>query len=135
MAHLRRSGSPRPQTRRPSDVIGDAAPWIWNIAAEHFPDAVLIVDLYHAREHLADLSKIIYGSETAKAKQWRKARANELDQGAVEAVLRTMRRLRPMARPAKEALRKAINYFDTNKDRMRYASFRSQGFVRRLPRH
>jgi hypothetical protein len=108
-------------------VLGDGAPWIWNIAAEHFPGAVQIVDLYHAREHLADLSKIIYGSETEKAKQWRKARTDELDQGAVEAILRSMRRLRPVAWPAQEALRKAINYFDTNKERMRYATFRSQG--------
>ncbi|HMD98016.1 MAG TPA: UPF0236 family protein [Terriglobia bacterium] len=37
-------------------VIGDGAPWIWNLAAEHFPGAVEIVDLYHAREHLWELA-------------------------------------------------------------------------------
>jgi hypothetical protein len=33
-------------------VIGDGAEWIWALVAEHFPDAIEIVDLYHARQHL-----------------------------------------------------------------------------------
>ena len=37
-------------------VIGDGAPWIWNLTAEHFPGAIQIVDLYHARQHLWELS-------------------------------------------------------------------------------
>jgi hypothetical protein len=32
--------------------LGDGAKWIWGIADEHFPGAIQIVDLYHAREHL-----------------------------------------------------------------------------------
>jgi hypothetical protein len=108
-------------------VIGDGAPWIWNIADEHFPGAVQIVDLYHAREHLSDLSKTVYGAETVLAKQWCAARRNELDQGAVEALLSSLRRLRPKALPVTEAVRKEINYFATNQERMRYAKFRAQG--------
>ncbi len=42
-------------------VLGDGAPWIWNLAAMHFPSAVEIVDLYHAREHLSELAKVVYG--------------------------------------------------------------------------
>jgi len=30
-------------------VLGDGAPWIWKLVAEHFPGAVQIVDLYHAQ--------------------------------------------------------------------------------------
>ena len=29
-------------------VVGDGAPWIWNVTAEQFPEAIEIVDLYHA---------------------------------------------------------------------------------------
>jgi hypothetical protein len=36
-------------------ALGDGAEWIWNQASLHFPDAVQIVDLYHAREHLWSL--------------------------------------------------------------------------------
>jgi hypothetical protein len=30
----------------------DGAEWIWNLAAEHFPGAIQIVGIYHARQHL-----------------------------------------------------------------------------------
>jgi len=38
-------------------VLGDGAPWIWNLAGQRLPAATQIVDLYHAREHLHDLAK------------------------------------------------------------------------------
>ncbi len=39
-------------------VLGDGAPWIWHLAAEHFPGAICIVDLYHAKEHLAYIAQL-----------------------------------------------------------------------------
>ena len=51
-------------------IIGDGAPWVWGIAAEHFPGAIEIVDLYHAREHLTQLSNLVYGVGSTKGKQW-----------------------------------------------------------------
>ena len=38
-------------------IIGDGAAWIWGIATAKFPEATQIVDLYHAREHLHDLTR------------------------------------------------------------------------------
>ena len=108
-------------------VIGDGALWVWGIADEHFPGATQIVDLYHAREHLIDLSKIVYGLGHNKAKQWSGERITQLDEGDVEAVLSRMRRLRPTAEKVKEELRKTVNYFESNIERMRYAEFRRHG--------
>jgi hypothetical protein len=108
-------------------VLGDGAPWIWNLVGEHFPAATQIVDLYHAREHLCDLGKLLYGPESAKAKHWVKTRIDELDAGAIEAVLAAMGRLRPTATNAREELRKATDYFKTNAQRMRYDHFRDLG--------
>lgn len=108
-------------------VLGDGAPWIWGIADEHFPGAIQIVDLYHAREHLADLAKLVCGPASAAAKDWAAARREELDAGEVEQVVAAMRRLRPRRTEEQEAVRKAVSYFETNRERMRYARFRSQG--------
>jgi len=108
-------------------VLGDGAPWIWGIAAEHFPGAIQIVDLYHAREHLAELGKAVYGAVSAAAKAWAAARSEDLDAGEVERVVAAMGRPRPQEEQVKEEVRKAIGYFQTNADRMRYARFRSQG--------
>lgn len=109
-------------------VLGDGAVWIWGIAEEHFPGAVQIVDLYHAREHLAILGKLVYGLSNPKAKDWAKARSKELDDGAVEKVLEAMRCLKPAGKSIREEIRKSIGYFEANRERMRYADFRKQGF-------
>jgi len=108
-------------------VLGDGGPWIWGIAAQCFPWATETVDLYHAREHLANLGKLVYGPTSTAAKQWASARSEQLDDGDVEAVVTSMKRLRPRQNNAGEEVRKAIKYFQTNKERMRYAKFRQQG--------
>lgn len=108
-------------------VLGDGGPWIWGIAALYFPWATEIVDLYHAREHLANLGKVVYGPTSPEAKPWAAARSEQLDAGDVEAVITSMQRLRPRQHRVREEIRKAIDYFETNKERMRYAKFRSQG--------
>jgi len=68
-------------------VLGDGALWIWNLADEHFPGSIQIVDLYHAREHLSELAKILYGPGTPRAKAWADLRTVELDAGNVERVI------------------------------------------------
>jgi hypothetical protein len=108
-------------------VLGDGGPWIWGIAAQYFPFATQIVDLYHAREHLAALGKIVYGPTSEKAREWTAVRKTQLDDGDVEAVVTSLKRLRPQPFMAKEEVRKAIDYFQTNQERMRYAEFRRQG--------
>ena len=102
------------------------APWIWGIAALYFPFATQIVDLYHAREHLSNLGKIVFGPATEKVREWTAARKTQLDEGDVDAVVLAMKRLRPRADKVREEICKAIDYFRTNKDRMRYAEFRRQ---------
>jgi hypothetical protein len=41
-------------------ILGDGAEWIWNQADLHFPGAIQIIDLYHARQHFWDLSAKLY---------------------------------------------------------------------------
>ena len=108
-------------------VLGDGARWIWGIAEEHFYGAIQIVDLYHAREHLALIANLVYGTGAIKSKQWMEARREQLDAGDVEAVIASMRRLRPSPTKVQEEVRTAADYFHTNAERMRYADFRQQG--------
>ncbi len=104
-------------------VLGDGAKWIWNLATEHFPDAVQIVDRFHAKHHLSDVAKSIYGAGSDLGEQWARERHDELDAGDVEAVLRA---LRVHASQDDEA-RKCLDYVDANRERMRYAQFRAAG--------
>jgi len=108
-------------------ALGDGAPWIWGIVEEHFPGAIQIVDLYHAREHLANLGKVLYGTATARTKQWIAAREKELDAGNVRAVVAALKRVTPGDGNLQKAIQNEIGYFRTNAQRMRYADFRRQG--------
>src|SRR5438874_953695 len=45
-------------------ALGDGAAWIWRLVAEHFPDAVQIVDLYHAHEHIWKIARAVFGPNT-----------------------------------------------------------------------
>ena len=68
-------------------ILGDGAPWVWNFADEHFPDATQIVDIVHAKDHLFEVAKAIYGSSS----QWARKRREELDEGRVDEVCRPAR--------------------------------------------
>ena len=51
-----------------SEVIGDGAAWIWNLAEEHFYGSHQVVDWYHATEHLAVASHLLHGEGTDEKK-------------------------------------------------------------------
>jgi hypothetical protein len=38
-----------------SVVVADGAPWIWNLASEHFSASRQVVDWYHAKQHLTSI--------------------------------------------------------------------------------
>jgi hypothetical protein len=111
-------------------VIGDGAPWIWNLAAEHFPGAVQIVDLYHAKEHVWDVAHAVFGSGTAAATAWATHACSLLEEGQSEALVSAIEGLPPiLPEPgqARSGPERAVDYFTTNAARMRYPVFRAQG--------
>lgn len=108
-------------------VLGDGAVWIWKIAEEHFQTALQIVDLYHARQHLAELAKRVYGPASPKWKPWVTARYAELDAGEVENVRGAILTLKSRDSGVQQHLERERKYFETNAERMRYADFRRQG--------
>ncbi len=104
-------------------VLGDGAKWIWNLATESFPDAIQIVDRFHAKQHLSDVAKSIYGAGSDLGKQWSHKRYDELDAGDIDAILSALR----VHSPKDEEARKCIDYIENNRQRMRYAQFRAAG--------
>ena len=104
-------------------VLGDGAPWIWNLADEHFPDAIQIVDRFHAKEHLSTVAKAVYGATSELGTRWARERHAELDAGALAAVVRA---LQPHA-PTHDEVRQCIAYLQRNRHRMRYPDFQARG--------
>jgi len=108
-------------------VIGDGAPWIWNIADEQFYGATQIVDLFHAREHYWNVAKACFGQNKDMLYQWTEERRKELDDGKPEEIIDAINRCSFLPGNDQAICKREIGYFEKNKGRMRYADFRERG--------
>jgi hypothetical protein len=108
-------------------VIGDGAIWIWNLADQHFPSAVQIVDLYHARQHLWDLSAKLFPNDSKGLKRWIARCLDRLEQGKIEALVKILRDAPPGTDELAKTIANEAEYFERNAERMRYPVFRAQG--------
>ena len=106
-------------------VIGDGAEWIWNLVAEHFPDAIQIVDLYHARQHLWEVARRLYPHDEVKQKAWMKIHQKRLlDKGKIEKLVGVLHSINTANPQMAEKIRTEADYFARNAERMRYPKFR-----------
>jgi hypothetical protein len=108
-------------------VMGDGAEWIWNLADQHFPGSVHIVDLYHARQHLWELARRLYPNDPARQNAWMKVHQKRLlDKGKIEKLARALRSIQSTNADVLEKIRSEADYFERNAERMRYPQFRKQ---------
>ncbi len=108
-------------------VIGDGAEWIWNLAQQHFPGAIQIVDLYHARQHLWDLARQLYPDDAKQRNAWIGLHQKRwLDKGKIQKLVDALRSIHTANADLTEKIRTEADYFATNSDRMRYPKFRKQ---------
>jgi len=108
-------------------VIGDGAEWIWNLAADHFPGAIQIVDLYHARQHLWELARKLYPRDEVNQRAWMKVHQKRLlDKGKIEKLVTSLRSIDTDDPEFASKIRTEAEYFERNAERMRYPKFRRQ---------
>ena len=129
IGHLRLLGAHRAEH---VTLTGDGAAWIWGRAEqirealELLPEKFTeVVDYYHAAEHLAELSKLPKPWEDNKRHTWLKKAKKLLTAGRIEELIAHAMTL-AVGRRAR-AVRDGCAYFETHKDRMRYAVFRASG--------
>jgi len=104
--------------------VCDGAVWIWNLIAYYYPNAVQIVDWYHAEDRLKRIAEEAFlGQDERRA--WLQIVTEDLWQGRVELVIEACQQLSKKSNLAKQAL----TYYDNNLERMRYAKFRAQGYL------
>ena len=99
-------------------VIADGAIWIWNLADEHFPGAIQIVDLYHARQHLWNVAALLHPHDSAAKKLWMGPMQDLLDAGSIEALVASLHEIAATHAEAHSDLTaevlKEAEYFETN---------------------
>ncbi|MGH2457815.1 MAG: ISKra4 family transposase [Chloroflexota bacterium] len=108
-------------------VLGDGAPWIWNLAAEHFGERVEIVDFYHAAEHVWTIAHALFGEGTYLATRWAHFTAIALAYEGAAGVLPLLDATRAATSTATAILQRERQYFRTHAARMDYPTFRARG--------
>jgi hypothetical protein len=104
--------------------ICDGAVWIWNLIAQYFPNAIQIVDWYHAADRLKRIAEESFHL-LEERQTWLKQVTEDLWQGHVELVIEACC---PLAKKSKWA-QQSLTYFSNNIERMRYDQFRTRGFL------
>jgi hypothetical protein len=104
--------------------LGDGAIWIWNLVGKYYPQAVQIVDWFHAEEHLEGVAAAAFNDLSERA-AWLEPITQALWDGQVEDVILACQSLAASCLKASQA----ANYFANNMARMRYDRFRAAGFM------
>lgn len=108
-------------------VLGDGAEWIWNLAAEHFPQAIQIVDWFHASERVWVLGRALFGAETIETTAWVDGQLGRLAQGHAASLAREWQAL-PCRGETAAVRDEQVTYFTHQAPRMAYDRYREQGW-------
>jgi hypothetical protein len=107
--------------------VCDGAVWIWKLIERHFPDAVQIVDWYHASEYLPAVAEAAFGRDTPEYEVWLQQARTQLWEGQIDDLIHDCQLLAANS-AATQAAQTAVTYFTNNQHRMDYARFRQQGY-------
>ena len=106
--------------------VCDGARWIWRLVEENFPQAIQILDWYHAVEYLTPVAQAFFQEED-KQTEWLTTMKEHLWFSRTQAVIESCLALADQANVSDPAT-KAATYFQNNLARMDYAAFRAQGY-------
>jgi predicted SprT family Zn-dependent metalloprotease len=106
--------------------VCDGAIWIWKLVSHYFPDAIQIVDWYHACEYLTPIADAVF-SQDAERQNWLQKVKDWLWYGKTQKVIQACQRY-IYHHLAAEAAQRAVTYYSNNQHRMDYAEFRKKNY-------
>lgn len=99
-------------------TLVDGASWIWNLASEHFPQAIQILDRLHVKQHLSEAAKAIWGPQPGSevGLQWLPQRYAELDAGQLDQLIAAYQ----VHAETCEGAWLCVDYLSSHRDRLQY---------------
>ncbi|MBM3708733.1 MAG: ISKra4 family transposase [Actinobacteria bacterium] len=107
--------------------VSDGAEWIQGFVCFHRPDAVRILDLPHAAEHVNAIGQAIYGQDTSEARAWFQEQVEQLKTQGPGPVLSTLRAL-GNAHPHLATLPEHLAYLEKHEAQMHYPDYQAAGW-------
>ena len=104
-------------------AIGDGAKWIDTQFAHHFPNAIRVLDIWHAREHIWEVARAHYGEDSEQGKRWARRHCRRLKEEGPDPLLRALGALKPKTQEAAEVIRRERAYFRNRREQMHYPEF------------
>jgi hypothetical protein len=95
-----------------------------------FPNAICILDFFHAQEHLVELAKALWSDDDEARRGWLNEQRHRLKHSGGAAVLQELRSLDISTRSAaaQEVHRKQLGYFENHHHRMDYPTYVANGW-------
>ncbi|HHV63296.1 MAG TPA: ISKra4 family transposase [Firmicutes bacterium] len=109
-------------------ALGDGAFWIWNIVNSYFPEAVQIIDWYHASEHVWSLGRVLYEDDEQRCRDWVDQGLELLKEGKVEELISRLKTMEGLCDEAASERDRLVKYLEDNRNRMRYDEYLARGY-------
>lgn len=124
------AGDVRLRRARQVVCVADGAEWIARLAADNLPgDATVILDYYHASQHVHQARRAVFGESNADGVAWAERVLEQLRTGPFDEAWQTLVRTRaPLRAKAKrQALDDLMRYLGQRRAKVDYAGFRAAG--------
>jgi len=109
-------------------LISDGAAWISNWQQQKYPKATMILDFYHAMEHLSNYAKLVFSS-TANKHSWIDQCRQYFLKGQLDKVIQAIKEKSKHRRGViQQKANKLAAYYDRNRFRMDYHLYQEKGY-------
>jgi len=111
-------------------ALSDGGAGLEEFFRKNFPLATVILDFWHAKEHLVELAKAVFGEGSDEGQVWLDERCHQLKHSGGAAVLAELEALDVSSRSdaVREAQRRETNYFRNHQHKMDYPRYLANGW-------
>jgi hypothetical protein len=108
--------------------IADGAKWIWNWVEDCYPQAVQILDFFHAVEKLGSYATLQY-PDSAERNKWMELQKQRLRNNEADQIIAALKRCTGSHKEAEKARTELIGYYENNLSRMQYKTYLEKGYL------
>lgn len=111
-------------------ALSDGGAGLEALFRERFPQAEVILDFWHAREHVVKLAQEIFPGDEASRTAWVEARSHQLRHEGGRSVVATLEQLdlRHVSAAARQSHAEHVGYFRNHVHKMDYPRYRGHGW-------